>query len=134
MPNRPPPDPILDIAAPGLLCGRCRYELRGLSTRGKCPECGELIEISAARVTAVLPRPPARLALGLGIGSCLAVSLIPISEIPAFQLGLILTMIVSSLYATGICLRRWRAGNNREQTMATVGAMLAVWALFQFIP
>jgi len=104
--------------------------LRGLSTRGKCPECGELIEISEARAAAaaVPRRPPAKLALGLGIGSCLTLPLVFIIANIAFQFGLLLLLAVSALGAAVVSLKRW-GGTKSERAMAWVGALLALLAL-----
>lgn len=37
-----------EIVQPGVLCHKCRYDLRGQSRVGRCPECGAGIEYSIA--------------------------------------------------------------------------------------
>lgn len=39
--RRPPPSP--DGTSISFPCRRCRYEIRGISLEGRCPECGEAI-------------------------------------------------------------------------------------------
>lgn len=46
---------LLDLA-PGALCHKCGYDLRGLTEHQKCPECSEPVWLSASRRVGELER------------------------------------------------------------------------------
>lgn len=108
-----------DVAPTGLVCRQCRYDLRGQPSRGKCPECGELVEISAANPP---KRPPARLALGLGMGSCCAVPLLLAGPLMFAPFGLSVAALGVSIAA----LSRWRNGTKAERVMSLFGAFFSL--------
>ncbi len=39
----------VDVIETDRLCGKCRYNLRGLPTNGRCPECGHPIRGGGGR-------------------------------------------------------------------------------------
>lgn len=52
--EQPSPDQVVASLTGDLLCAACRYQLRGLSVRTKCPECG--LPVSTTILTVVDPR------------------------------------------------------------------------------
>lgn len=119
MASRPVTDPSLDVASPGLVCCRCRYDLRGQPRRGKCPECGELVEISAANPP---KRPPAGLALGLGLAGCISISVLLMT--PLFAVPVVFS--ITGLWASVVALRRWRNGTRAERVMTVFGMIFSL--------
>jgi hypothetical protein len=54
------------------LCGRCRYNLKGLPTNGRCPECGTpIVRSGRRRFTDNLSDAPMFYIKGLGVGAAL---------------------------------------------------------------
>ncbi len=124
MPRHGPVEPAAETVNVELTCHCCRYNLRGLSPAGKCPECGESIENSVAEA-AIRSRRPAGIALGLGIGSCAAVPLIlagPLMFAP-FALSL------AGMGASAISMRHWRYATRAQRTMSVLGAIFSVTAM-----
>ncbi|HEX8876724.1 MAG TPA: hypothetical protein VF777_08255 [Phycisphaerales bacterium] len=73
-----------------LLCARCRYNLRGLSVRGRCPECG-----MSVRGTILVKVDPA------------ASELQPIPFAPLVGLGLLIWPLGALIAAASIWYIRW---------------------------
>ena len=121
MASRPITDPSLEVASPGLLCCRCRYDLRGQPSNGKCPECGELVEISVERAANPLKRPRGGLALGLGLVSVLPIFLIFLHPVLSFASPM---LSLSGLVVSIVSLSRWRGGTTAQRVMSVLGVLI----------
>ncbi|GMV25413.1 MAG: hypothetical protein AMXMBFR58_14440 [Phycisphaerae bacterium] len=129
-----------------LLCARCRYNLRGLSVRGLCPECATpvaatlltVIDPQAAELQAI--RRPVLTAMGLvawslgGLAAALAMWVVRVGDAaPAVQPGPWAAWTVAACLlcsaAGGLALVSPHAGIRRMYVVSSLVAVTATVAL-----
>ena len=127
MADPPMTRPPTDVAAPGLVCCRCRYDLRGQRSNGRCPECGERVETSMHRATKSQKCPQGSWVLALGLGSVFPFLLLYAGPDLAILLCLLSPMVsIAGLCVAGVSLRHWRHGTLAQRGMLVLGALLCV--------